>query len=282
MKKKSIVNYFGMLLLLGGMGTSHVASAQSVLYQSIHDLETTGIPKTDNIQINAMKRHATTLGIEGGMYEATALIKKHLEEKGSQLDAIFDFSILMLEKDGYLILPAKIFETDSRVKTDSTVIRASRASLKIVSQPVFVTAVPTWRDYFTYEVSIPKITPNTITPTSDKEREIWQKYVRQGWKEGEEKAYFVYEQRMKKLVRDYQGYLRYHMARERNMVSEPKIIRNDYSLTGNKNAIRLDETVLVIGGSSQFNTNRFDWVGIPQLPDLDDLLPETLTPNVEE
>lgn len=247
---------------------SHIKAADASSYNA----------DTTNLTLRGMLNQAITLGEQGGRYETFKLLEQYLESKSEVLSENFNFSILMMEKNGFLIMPPNIQKVDGRVVVTDKIIRSAKHTYEIKSDPKFVSAVPTWRDYITFNAEAPEITRRNILPTTDYEKELWKEKVDEGWRLGVESAYISYERRLRRFVATFQGYIYYYIMLDHNKVTEPKFVANEYAVTGGGQRMNEDEVLLKIDVNPQLNGNRDQWRPIPQLPAIEDIL----SPDLKE
>ncbi len=219
---------------------------------------------SENLSISGLKNSALSYGSQGGFYITMKRILKYLEEQDVEL--IYDFKPLMIEHAGFVLLPAKVtISTGNTVITD-TVARQVAFIPKIQSQPRFVSALPTWRDYFKLELKPPVINRVSVLPNTDEEVGIWKNHVAKGWKIGEAQAYKIYERRIARLTDDIKGYALYHVLKSKNMITEPQFSSDFYAITGGGSSMSIDEVIVRVTVNPSLIGNRDLWETIPELP----------------
>ena len=232
-----------------------LSSASAEQYESV----------SESMSETGLKNAAISYGFQGGKYVTLKAILEHLDKRFA--DAPFvDFRPVMMMKEGFLLLPAKItIQKGREVITESAARRAAYIP-NIVKQPKFVSVMPSWRDYFRIELTPPSINRHSVLPQNPKEQAIWKRKVREGWEKGVENAYDQYERRLARLKDDYNGYLMYHILRDNNMVTEPQFSSNFYAVTGGGSTMSIDEVIVEVKVNPKLISNRDAWESIPRLP----------------
>jgi defect-in-organelle-trafficking protein DotC len=220
---------------------------------------------TETLTISGLKNTALSYGAQAGNYITTKALQEHLEMRFASAPFV-DFRPIMMEQNGFLLLPAKVIIQEGReVITDTAARRASYIP-KIIRQPKFVSVLPSWRDYFRIESKPPVISRQSILPKTEQEREIWKKAFEEGRQKGIEQVHRVFERRIARMKDDYYGYLNYHLLQHANMISEPQFSSNFYAISGGGTSMNIDEVIVEVIVNPSLIGNRDAWETIPLLP----------------
>ncbi|NCX93307.1 MAG: hypothetical protein EBX40_01360 [Gammaproteobacteria bacterium] len=132
--------------------------------------------KTDlssTIRDRAVKEAAESLGMQAGLQYESDQIDQVLKEHETQLDRIFNFSVLLYQNN---VLPPVIVKASNTVhiNEDGDFMRIAGQTYRIIQQVRFVTASPTWRDYLWMDYPKPEMPDRSVLPKNDEEKEMWQ------------------------------------------------------------------------------------------------------------
>lgn len=215
--------------------------------------------KTDISRARGMMLRDTALSVSAraGLADQSKAINKMLYGQAKKLDSIYNFNTLML-KDS--ILPPVILSGDNHLHVATArTLRLADKNYSIIKQAKFVTAAPTWRDYLLMEFNHPEKPPNMLLPKNTKEQKIWQHFVSEGWKKGQEQALETYKQNLARLKRDYEGMIRYKELLAKKMVSAPHVLHRAMGVTGGGDAISVNDRMLTITAEPALNPDARHW-----------------------
>ncbi len=232
----------------------------------------------DGIKESLLRKKGISFGIQGGKYWAMGELEQYIGTKADNLALSFDFRKIVIPYQGYLVLPPVIDQLDSKTvyRPNGRQIRSAEQVYDIRSNPRFVTAIPTWKDYVSFTRQKPVIRYSNYLPDPDNPREIeiWRKAVREGWLQGMNLAVRAINLQFALLAADYQGMIRYHLMRDREMVSELQVDSTFYEVIGGGASMSVNDVVITISANPILNSNRFQWKAIPQLPEIKELFPK--------
>lgn len=220
------------------------------------------------IRQEAVRDAALSLGARGGFAKRTKDINDNLEKRGTQLDQIFNFSMLMISSPTgqsktaqYLIRPPVITEGDNSLNASSDdELKIADQIFHIDSQAKFVTAPPTWREYLAGTKIEPVEPPDgSLMPKDSSERELWKKWIAQGWNAGVKQADVVFDYSLSRLTRDYNGMVRYKTLLKQNMVSSPYVAESRMGVTGGGADMSVDSRILRITAKPSLQINTTNW-----------------------
>jgi len=216
-----------------------------------------GTNNINPIRLKALQAAATPLGARGALAWRSLQIDTSLKQEASHLDHVFNFNKLLINND---VLPPVITQANDALTLDnSDTIRLASKIYKIISPATFVTTAPTWRTYLWMSYQRPSIPNKTLLPTTKAEAQMWDIYLKQGWKQGLAQANDIFSVNLNRLKRDYTGIVLYRQLLAQHMVSAPFVAKADLGITGNKNQIRINDQVLRITAQSELQTNSAKW-----------------------
>ncbi|MBE8233441.1 MAG: type IV secretion system DotC family protein [Endozoicomonadaceae bacterium] len=216
-------------------------------------------------------------GVQAGRYWATGVLTEYFSKKSSLLEKGFEFRPLLIEYKNFLIIPPVVEQFDGKtVFSDSgTQIRFDEYYLEIKSNPKFTTVIPTWREYIQLFETKPIIKYASVLPKADNEREIalWRDAVINGWKEGVQLAKRNAMTQLALLTYDYQGMVRFHLARHQNLITDLKVDEQFNEVVGGGTQMSINDVMINISVNPELNSNRHKWRPIPLLPPLKKIFP---------
>lgn len=173
------------------------------------------------------------------------------------LDLIYNFNALLLDKN---VLPPVL--TEGRLTLDQTsddIIRVADRSYAIQSQARFVTMPPTWRDYLKLNYKEPDMPDRSLLPHTQAEKEVWDRYIDEGWQIGITQADVIFTENLSRLKRDYAGMVLYRHLLSQNMVSLPYVAEVSLGVTGGANEMSINDRILRITALPEFNMAAKEW-----------------------
>lgn len=216
---------------------------------------TSEIPK---IRLDAIKEAALGYGARSGLSRRSYEISKILYQNQRLLDSVYNFSSMLLEKN---VMPPVLSESQGSLnQPNADTIRVADATFKIERQAQFVTTPTNWRDYLVsdYRYSIEAPSP-VLLPKNDNEKIVWQQSITEGWKLGVQQANQIFEKSLTRLDRDYKGMITYKVLLAKGMISKPYVAEANMGVTGNGNAININDRILRITAKPQLEINPGAW-----------------------
>lgn len=213
--------------------------------------------KISRIRVAALQETATSLGAQSGLAWTSKQINQKLEADTRNLDQIFNFRSLLLNNN---VQPPVLVEgRKTLVIDDPDTLRLADKVYEIINPPRFVTAPANWRDYLTMHYEIPEKPTAAFLPRNAEEREVWNEFVLQGWKDGISQANGIFTANMGRLKRDYNGMITYRVLLAQRMVTPPFVASTNLGVTGDENKIRINDQILRITSTSRLIPNSKHW-----------------------
>lgn len=215
-----------------------------------------------NIRAKALKEAALSYGARGGLAWRTFKIRQMLENHGSYMDKVYNFSQLLIPApSGLLIEPPIITEDDNAliINKEGQEAAVSDRLYNINKNAQIVSAPRMWRNYLERDWGEVTPPPDILLPENKVERENWIKYVREGWAKGIDQADEIYQDDLNQLTANYQGMVRYRMLLAQGMVSPPYALQIDRGVTGGGNEMRVGDRAVQITGRPELQTGSDQW-----------------------
>jgi defect in organelle trafficking protein DotC len=212
------------------------------------------------IRNKALEDTAMSLGAQGGLAWASKDINAHLERNKWNLETIYNFNGMMLSHG---VLPPVLVQGDNSLNlADPNTIRIADKTYKIVQQARFATTPPNWREYIWMNFNPPELPNKVLLPRTDDERKIWSKAIKEGWEQGIQQAYSIFQQNMARLKRDYNGMILYRTLLQEHMISAPFVSKTELGVTGDGTDMRVNDQVLRITELPKLQTDSNGWRAI--------------------
>ncbi len=253
---KHLVILLFSLLLLGGCSSSAPKEPPSQI-AAFEYRSTAPESQVSPIRLAAIQETAASLGAQGGLAWASQQINNMLSRNERELNESFNFRQLLLDNN---VLPPVLTQGDRTLHIDNPdALRLADKVYKIETPPRFVTAPPTWRQYLWMTYQRPERPNASLIPKNDEEREVWNRYVAIGWKEGVQQADQIFTANLGRLKRDYNGMITYRVLLAQNMVTPPFVAKSDLGITGDEHEMRVNDQVLRITSTSKLIPNSKEW-----------------------
>ncbi len=216
-----------------------------------------GTGAISNIRLQALREGATTLGARGALAWRSEHINEALRQEATDLDHIFDFNQLLLDKN---ILPPILVESDGNLTLDNNdALRTANKSYQIIAKARLVTAPPTWRIYLWMSYPKPGVPSQSLLPTTDAEAYVWDEYLKKGWQEGLKQANDIFSANLSRLKRDYLGMVLYRKLVQQGIISSPVVSTANLGITGDKNQMRINDEITRITSHSVLELDSKKW-----------------------
>lgn len=209
------------------------------------------------IRLAAIRQAATSLGARGGLAWQARNIDMALSAESIFLDQVFDFNQLLLDHN---VLPPVLVESNDNLNLDDDdTLRIDTKTYRIIRPARFVTAPPNWRDYLWLRFNRPKLSDRSLLPQTEAEAQVWNHYVKEGWKQGSEQADTIFTDNLNRLKRNMIGMILYRQLLAEHMVSAPFVAKAQLGVTGDATQLRINDQVLRITAQSQLQPNPNKW-----------------------
>jgi defect-in-organelle-trafficking protein DotC len=220
---------------------------------------------TERLRAPALRDNALRYGAQGGLAHGSRQIQNALRDRATELGRIYDFNALLIRQPSLPggILPPVIVESQEPMEQQDggRTLRVADRFYEILQQARFVSAAPLWQTYLDMEqyTRFPE-QPAEPLPRTEAEREMWRRFVTEGWNEGLEQAIEIFQANMRRLQRDFVGMTRYARLLEEGKVSAPVVADANLGTTGTGQNMRVDDRVFRITRDPRLNvSNPREW-----------------------
>ena len=265
-----VVWLIGVLVLIGSSVAP--AAAQEIAPATLEEVfETQPVSErvvkfADERRQAAMRDAAFSFGMQSGLVRRAFELGEVLDRYERQLDRVYRFDRVLIEREGFQVLPPVVVETTQAFRREGGGRRAATARrvLRIERAAEVVGRAPRWRSYFERSWAAPRAPSAVLFPRTDEERELWREWVREGWAEGTVLAEEAFASDLDRLNRDFEGIVRWRVLEAQRIVTAPELEVTSRSVVGGGREMRVDEREITIEADARLNPIASDWVVIEE------------------
>jgi defect-in-organelle-trafficking protein DotC len=184
------------------------------------------------------------------------LINTALERRfAGRLDRRFPFATIML-RGGTVVPPVVTIMTSVEETSGDTFLYTSVGAYEIVKDARVAIKIPSWREYLSLPVTDPS-PPQGLAPKTGEERDLWSDAVNEGWTKGIAEAREEFAASLDRLIRDYDGMIRYRDLQAQGILSAPTVTNRNtgYRATADGRRAFVDETQIRITVMPKFKAS---------------------------
>ena len=231
----------------------------------------------------ALRQSAISFGARWGLAARSFALNEMLRRYEAQLDSTYDFRSLVLPVGGGQTLMRPPVVTEAQMAfalgDGGQIARESGHVYEITREASLASAPPNWRTYLVRSWAKPTPPPDDLRPRSDEEVIYWDKWVAEGWADGEKQAVEIFLSDLGRLERDMVGMARYRVLLRAGLVEAPEVTFSHRSVDGGRDQMRVGDTQIRIKNQPGLDPNRRHWTGgTTDLPSKDGGGPLRLTP----
>ena len=197
-----------------------------------------------------LRAAAHVFGARGGLAGRSFAINEMLRRYEAELDTTYDFRSLVLPVGNgqTLMRPPIVSQAQMAfaLGENGQVARETACVYEITREAQLTSAPPNWRTYLVRSWSKPERPADAALPRTDKEVEYWNKWVAEGWADGERQAVDIFLSDLGRLQRDITGMARYRVLLRAGRVEEPRVVFQTRAATGGRDTLHLDDRTIRI------------------------------------
>lgn len=221
---------------------------------------------------DTLRTAALTYGAQGGLAGRSFALNEMIRRYEPTLDATYDFRPLVLPvgTGGQTLMRPPIVSAAQMafaLGDEGQVARETSCIYQITRAASLSSAPPNWRAYLVRSWSKPARPTDTALPRTDQEVAYWNKWVAEGWAQGEKQAVQIYLSDLGRLERDIVGMARYRVLLRAGLVEQPKIAFRTARAEGGRNTLHIGDRVITITDQPGLQGNSRRWhpsAGCPQ------------------
>jgi defect-in-organelle-trafficking protein DotC len=209
-------------------------------------------------------------GARGGLAARAFAINEMLRRYEPTLDSVYDFNDVILRRPGSQIImrPPVVSEAEMAMALGDggQIARETACVYSITKIAQLSSAPPNWRTYLVRSWEQPSRPADSVLPRTEQEVQYWNKYVAEGWGEGERQANEIFLNDLGRLERDITGMARYRVLLRAGVVAKPRVATKHEVVDGGGNELRAGDRIVTITSQPGLQANAGVWRGARQCP----------------
>jgi defect in organelle trafficking protein DotC len=209
-------------------------------------------------------------GARGGLAARAFGINEMLRRYETTLDNVYNFDDVILKRPGSRIImrPPVVSEAEMALALgDGGQIARETACVYSISKIAELgSAPPNWRTYLVRAWEQPSRPADAVLPRTEQEVQYWNKYVAEGWAEGERQAVEIFLNDLGRLQRDITGMARFRVLLRAGVVANPRVATRQQAVDGGGNELRAGDRVITITSQPGLQANAGTWRGARRCP----------------
>ena len=251
---------FTSLLFLAGCGLPDQTLVHHPTESEISEMTSTNVLYPYDVlypRYEMLRDAAMIYSSQCALRHYTAIIDQELESKSTLLDRAFNFQPLMLDHD---VVPPVVVQSQRTIdQVDRRNIVVADRSYQILKHGFFTTVPLNWRDYLIHPLYDPPLPEQMMLPGNSIEREIWQRYIKDGWVVGKEQAFAMFKNNLAKLQQDYTGMVTFHRLFQQGLMTAPIIQEIENGIIMDKDRMNINHKILSIAEQAFLENNTSRW-----------------------
>ena len=147
------------------------------------------------------------------------------------------------------------------------VARETSCIYQITRQAQLASTPPNWRAYLVRTWAAPRRPTDGVLPRTRQEVAYWNKWVAEGWAQGEKQAVEIFLSDLGRLERDIVGMARYRVLLRAKLVEQPKLAFLRRAVEGGRDRLHVGDQTIRITDQPGLQGNPRRWrpsAGCPQ------------------
>lgn len=214
---------------------------------------------------------ALTYGAQGGLAGRSFALNAMLRRYQAQLDTAYDFRTLVLPvSSGATLMRPPIVSAAQMafaLGEGGQVARETSCIYQITREAQLSSAPPNWRTYLVRVWAKPRRPTDGALPRTKQEAAYWNKWVAEGWAQGEKQAVEIFLSDLGRLERDIVGMARYRVLLRARLVEPPKVAFQNHAVDGGRDSLHVGDRTIRITDQPGLQGNPRRWTprtGCPQ------------------
>lgn len=214
---------------------------------------------------------ALTYGAQGGLAARSFALNEMLRRHQAQLDTSYDFRTLVLPVgSGQTLMRPPIVSAAQMafaLGDGAQVARETSCIYQITRAAQLSSAPPNWRSYLVRVWDKARRPTDGALPRTRQEAAYWNKWVAEGWAQGEKQAVEIFLSDLGRLERDIVGMARYRVLLRSGLVERPKVAFQNQAVQGGRDSLHVGDRTIRITDQPGLQANPRRWtpgVGCPQ------------------
>jgi defect-in-organelle-trafficking protein DotC len=209
-------------------------------------------------------------GARGGLAARAFAINEMLRRYEATLDRVYNFDDVILRRPGSRIImrPPVVSEAEMAMALGDggQIARETACVYSITKIAQLSSAPPNWRTYLVRSWEQPSRPADAVLPRTEQEVQYWNKYVAEGWGEGERQANEIFLNDLGRLQRDITGMARYRVLLRAGVVANPRVATKQQVVDGGGSELRAGDRIVTITSQPGLQANAGVWRGARRCP----------------
>src|SRR5271166_5557170 len=209
-------------------------------------------------------------GARGGLAARAFAINEMMRRYESMLDSVYNFDDVILRRPGSRIImrPPVVSEAEMAMALGDggQIARETACVYSITKIAQLSSAPPSWRTYLVRSWEQPSRPADAVLPRTEQEVQYWNKYVAEGWAEGERQAVEIFLNDLERLQRDITGMARYRVLLRAGVVAKPNVATKEQTVDGGGGELRAGDRIVTITSQPGLQANAGAWRGSRNCP----------------
>ncbi len=202
-------------------------------------------------------------GAQGGLAARAFALNEMLRRNEAQLDSTYDFRVLVLPAGtGQTLLKPPVVTAAQMafaLGDGGQVARETSCLYQITRAAELTSAPPNWRSYLVRTWGDPPRPADAALPRTKAEVAWWNKFVAEGWAQGEKQAVEIFLSDLGRLQRDIVGMARYRVLLRARLVEPPTVAFQNQAVEGGRDQMRVGDRTIRITDQPGLQANRRRW-----------------------
>jgi defect-in-organelle-trafficking protein DotC len=214
---------------------------------------------------------ALTYGAQGGLAARSFAINEMLRRYQAPLDSAYDFGALVLPvgPGQTLMRPPVVSATQMAfaLGDGGQVARETSCIYQITREAQLASTPPNWRSYLVRVWADPRRPNDGALPRTKQEVAFWNKWVAEGWADGEKQAVDIFLADLGRLERHIVGMARYRVLLRARLVEQPRVAFQTAPAEGGRDSLHVGDRTVRITDQPGLQGNPRRWepgAGCPQ------------------
>lgn len=214
---------------------------------------------------------ALTYGAQGGLAARSFALNEMLRRNQAELDGSYDFRTLVLPVgSGQTLMRPPIVSAAQMafaLGDSGQVARETSCIYQITREAQLSSAPPNWRAYLVRSWASPHRPTDAALPRTKQEVAYWDKWVAEGWADGEKQAVAIFLADLGRLERDIVGMARYRVLLRAGLVEQPRLAFRNAPVQGGRDSLLVGDATIRITDQPGLQGNPRRWqagAGCPQ------------------
>jgi defect-in-organelle-trafficking protein DotC len=210
-----------------------------------------------------LRTAALTYGAQGGLAGRSFALNELLRRYQAQLDSAYDFRPLVLPvSSGQTLMRPPVVSAAQMafaLGDGGQVARETSCIYEITREARLSSTPPNWRIYLVRVWSAPARPNDGALPRTKQEAAYWNKWVAEGWAQGEKQAVEIFLSDLGRLERDIVGMARYRVLLRAGLVEQPKVAFQNRAVDGGRDSLHVGDRTIRITDQPGLQGNARRW-----------------------